>query len=53
MGRPKSDNPLNIDVKVRIDKETNEALVKYCENHGISRTEAIRKGINLILKGKE
>lgn len=49
-GRPKADNPKNIDIKVRIDAETNRNLLKYCEENGISRTEAIRKGIELLLE---
>ena len=51
-GRPKSDNPKDIDLKIRIDKETNERLLVYCEKHGITRTEAIRQGIHLVLSQK-
>ena len=49
-GRPKSDNPLNIDVKVRLDAVTSKQLEEYCKENGITRTEAIRKGIHLLLK---
>lgn len=49
MGRPKSTNPKDIDVKVRFDKETNEKLLKYCEEHNITRAEAIRQGVHLLL----
>ena len=49
MGRPKSDNPLGIDLKVRIDAETNEKLLAYCQEHGITRAEAVRQGIHLML----
>ena len=48
-GRPKADNPLNVDVKVRLDSETNKKLEDYCKMHGLTRTEAIRKGIHLLL----
>ncbi|MGM0249635.1 ribbon-helix-helix protein, CopG family [Enterococcus sp. AZ134] len=48
-GRPKKENPLNIDVKVRIDKEMDKKIKAYAEKHGLSRTEVIRKGIKLIL----
>ncbi len=51
-GRPKADNPKNIDVKVRFDEETHDRLLRYCLNHGITKTEAIRRGIDLLL-GKE
>lgn len=48
-GRPKTDNPLSVDVKVRIDAETNDELLKFAKKHNISRTEVIRKGIRLVL----
>ena len=49
MGRPKSDNPKNIDIKVRIDEETNERLKRYAGKKNLTRTEVIRQGINRIL----
>ena len=49
MGRPKSENPKDVDIKVRIDAKTNECLVQYCEKHQITRAEAIRRGIHKIL----
>lgn len=52
-GRPKSDNPLNVDVKVRLDAATSKQLDEYCEQHAITRTEAIRKGIHLLLEQKK
>lgn len=48
-GRPKSANPKDIDVKVRFDKELHQKLLKYCKEHGITRTEAIRRGVHLLL----
>lgn len=48
-GRPKSDNPKAIDVKVRFDKELHNKLMAYCEKHQITRTEAIRRGVYLLL----
>ena len=52
IGRPKIKNPKNIDVKVRLDEETNEKLLSYCKEHNITRVEAIRQGIHLILSKK-
>lgn len=49
-GRPKSENPLNVDVKVRLDSATNEKLEEYCKVNNITRTEAIRRGIHLLLE---
>lgn len=49
-GRPKAENPLNVDLKVRFDQETNQRLLAYCEKHNVTRTEAIRRGIHLLLE---
>ena len=49
-GRPKAENPLNVDIKVRLDSTTNVELEKYCKTHGITRAEAIRQGIHLLLE---
>lgn len=51
-GRPKADNPKSNDIKVRLDDETKVKLDEYCETHGITRAEAIRKGIHLLLSQK-
>lgn len=52
LGRPKSENPLNVDVKVRIDQSTNKALLEYCKRLNVTKTEAIREGIHLLLQKK-
>lgn len=48
-GRPKVDNPKRNDVKVRLDDETSKRLDVYCSKNNITRAEAIRKGIHLLL----
>lgn len=48
-GRPKAENPKKNDVKVRLDDETSKRLDDYCEKHTITRAEAIRRGIHLLL----
>lgn len=40
------------DVKVRISDETHSKLLKYCEEKGITKAEAIRRGIDLVLQKK-
>lgn len=50
MGRPKADNPKNIDVKVRFDENTHKELLKYCDENDITRTEAIRNGVSKLMK---
>lgn len=52
-GRPKSENPKEIRYSVRLDVETEERLAKYCEENKISKGEAIRNGIHLLLCQKK
>lgn len=49
MGRPKVERPKTVEVKARIDAHTNESLVKYCADHGVTRTDVVRQGIDLVL----
>ena len=51
-GRPKAENPKSYDAKVRLDSETKAKLDRYCEEHGITRAEAIRRGIHLLIGEK-
>jgi hypothetical protein len=53
IGRPKVEKPKNIRYSVRLDIETENKLIKYCENNNISKGEAIRQGIVLLLGGKK
>lgn len=48
-GRPKADKPKKIRYSVRLDVETESKLKAYCDKHGITRGEAIRRGIHLLL----
>lgn len=48
-GRPKAENPKNIHYSIRIDGETEKRLSEYCLQHNISKGEAIRQGIHLLL----
>ena len=48
-GRPKADKPKEIRYSIRLDVETENRLMSYCQKHGITKGEAIRKGIYLLL----
>lgn len=52
-GRPKAENPLTVEVKARIDIETNKRLNEYCERNNTTRTEVVRKGIEQVIGKKE
>lgn len=50
MGRPIIGSLKNIDIKVRIDEETNKKLLEYCKENSITRAAAIRQAIAEMLK---
>jgi len=49
MGRPKAEKPKNIRYSIRLDAETEDRLIAYSQKHNITKGEAIRKGIELLL----
>ena len=49
-GRPKVENPKGIRYSIRLDEVTEKALQQYCKENNISKGEAIRQGIHLLLK---
>ena len=51
-GRP-TDCLKDHDIKVRIDSDTHTKLMEYCENHGMTKAEAIRQGIRMVLEQKK
>lgn len=51
-GRPKAEKPKDIRYSIRLDAETEEQLMQYCTEQGISKGEAIRRGIKLLLGQK-
>ncbi len=53
VGRPKVDDPKTKRFSVCLDSETENALNIYCEEHKITKGEAIRQGIHLLLHKKK
>lgn len=49
-GRPKSEKPKGIEVKARIDAETDKRLQEHCKKHNKTRTDVVREGIELVLE---
>lgn len=49
-GRPVVGEPKTNDVKVRLDDTTHQALLQYCKATKLTKAEAIRKAIHLLLK---
>lgn len=52
-GRPKVAKPKNIKYSIRLDEETENKLVEYCGKNKLTKGEAIRKGIDLLLVSKK
>lgn len=52
-GRPKADNPKAVNLTIRLDPQTDGMLRRYCEMHNITRGEAVRRGIYLLLGQKK
>ena len=53
IGRPKIENPLNHNIKVRVDDKTNQSLLQYAQKHNLHRTEVIRQAIQQLLLKEE
>ena len=52
-GRPKVDNPKAVQYSIRLDAETEAKLREYCGRANITRMEAIRRGIHLLLANEK
>lgn len=47
-GRPKSENPKDTRIQIRIDKDTLAKLDKCAEMQQTTRSEVVRQGINEV-----
>ena len=45
LGRP-TDNPKNITIKIRFDKDTSDKLNECSEKMEVSRAEVVRRGVH-------
>ena len=48
-GRPKSENPKNERITIRLDNDTLKKLNAYCLKENIDKAEAVRRGINKLM----
>lgn len=48
IGRPKSENPKNIQLKIRADKQTIDDLDFCCEKKSMTRSDIVRLGIQKV-----
>ena len=49
-GRPKSEDPKTLRFSVCLNKAESQALQTYCDENNITKGEAIRKGLKLLLE---
>lgn len=49
-GRPKTDNPKNIRLEIRLTQEQNQLLEECAERLNTTKTEVINKGVALVKK---
>ena len=47
-GRPKSENPKDIQLKIRADKQTIEDLEYCCQKTALTKSDVIRLGIQKV-----
>lgn len=52
IGRPKVENPKDIRFSIRLDAKEYLALQEYCDEKKVTKTEAIRQGLYLLLGKK-
>ena len=50
MGRPKADKPKSVQYGIRLDAETEQRLERYCAAKGITKAQAFRRGIELLIR---
>lgn len=48
-GRPKVENPINKRFSVCLDEQTLKRLEAYCKENNITKGEAVRQGVHLLL----
>lgn len=53
MGRPKAVNPKSVGLSIRLDADTAEAMEGYCHRNGVSKGEAIRRGIRRLVEEED
>lgn len=49
-GRPPIAEPKEYNLKVRLDKATNDKLEKYCKDSGDTKTNTMRQALKQFLK---
>ena len=48
MGRPKAENPRITRLNVRLTEEEYKVFLEYADKHNLSKSDAIKKGLELL-----
>lgn len=48
VGRPKSSNPKDMTMRIRLDKQEYEFVKRYAEKFNVPQSEVIRRGIRKL-----
>lgn len=48
MGRPKTDNPKQKSIGIRMSDEEREKLLQYASEHDMTITEVVQKAVHLL-----
>ena len=52
-GRPPKDNPKDTRIQIRVDRETLEKLDECAERGQTTRSDVVRRGIDLVYENEE
>ena len=52
MGRPIIGEPKTVEIRTRIDEGLSEKINSYCKEKKSTRSDVLRKGIDLVLQEK-
>ena len=53
IGRPKSSNPMNDRIYIRVTKKEKKEIMNFSDNYGVSILELIRMGIERLKENKK
>lgn len=53
MGRPVIGKLKTVEIRTRVDEDLSKEINLYCERKKITRSDFLRKGINLVLQEKD
>lgn len=53
MGRPVIGKPKTVEIRTRVDEDLSNKINSYCEKKKITRSDFLRKGIDMVLQDEK